>query len=192
MILGAGRRPMQQGQHDNHTQLSESDHDVDSDDETLPRVPQPDTEDDDEDLREPWTEWIRRVTHRIEQQARALNIESWITKAQALIWNLARRAATHSPDRWTNKALIFRPDWHYDGSYTRAHRQQARPRVRWEDDLSKFSQKCNGTSDWQTICNNSSDADWDEYCKCFCNADWRQHSTEPPPITSAGDALLAL
>ena len=57
MILGSGRRPLQsQEQHDEH--------DVDSDfdgGESLEEA----TED---DILEPWMEWIRRTTGKIEEQ----------------------------------------------------------------------------------------------------------------------------
>ena len=37
---------------------------------------------DEEELLEPWAEWIKRVTHRIEEQARKLNVENCVTRAR--------------------------------------------------------------------------------------------------------------
>ncbi len=125
---------------------------------------------------EPWSDWIQRVTHKIEDQARSLNILTWVVKARALKWKLAQRVANHSTDRWTSKILNWDPNIHFDGWRCKAQRRESRPRLRWADDLTKYAQiKC-GTNDWQALSQNS--ADWASEQEGYCNDARRQMGNE--------------
>ena len=54
-----------------------------------------------EELLEPWVDWIKRTTHKIEEIAASIDIQNWVTKARAAKWRLAERISKHDPTRWT-------------------------------------------------------------------------------------------
>ena len=52
----------------------------------------------------PWTEWIKRDTHRVENQLQKFNIKkSWDQQAKSRMWNFARRLTEHVAHRWTRR-----------------------------------------------------------------------------------------
>ena len=119
-----------------HNSTSDSDtdaHDVDSDTpETL--IPR---DDDDTDL-EPWSDWIRRCTHDVEQQISNIGIEDWVTQQRRRKWRWAQRVANNTSNKWTIRALTWDPT---TIARFNARRRQARPRTRWTDDINQHIQK---------------------------------------------------
>ena len=102
-----------------------------------------------EEVLEPWVDWIRRVTHRVEEQARKLNIQNWTTRARAAKWKWARQIASHGPDRWTRKLLFWEPEFFFDGTRGLTHRRQGRPSLRWIDEIRNFVQHKDNTTQWE-------------------------------------------
>lgn len=88
----------------------------------------------DEDL-EPWPDFIKRATRVAEESIQKLGIEEWTVALYKRKWRWANRIASHSSDRWTRLAAEWQPELH-DGRPT--IRKQARPRRRWEDDITLF------------------------------------------------------
>ena len=164
MILGAGRR-RQTPEPDTLSQ----EHDVDSDVDLA--VNEQESEDSDNEGLEPWVDWIRRVTHHIEQQACKLDIKSWVVQAREHKWDLAKRVSDHEPSRWTSRVLNWDPQLFFDGQICRANRPQAHPKLRWTDDIARFMATCHGSSNWQQVAKNSSK--WEACRKEFCDGTWR-------------------
>jgi len=124
-----------------------------------------------EDL-EPWDQWIKRVTHKIEELAVKANVQSWVSRTRLAKWRLASRIINQSPERWSFQVLCWSPELAFDGNTSRAHRRQARPKVRWCDDLQKCVQRCDLSTSWEIM---AQDADtWEQHADEYCNDDWRQ------------------
>ena len=174
MVLGAGRRRQQRDFERVPTATGdevaddESDHDVDSN-ATVLSAEQILTSVD--DAIEPWVEWIRRTTHKIEELARSVKVESWVVRARSAKWRLAHRVANQHPDRWTHRVLNWNPEVSFDGLICRARRRQSRPSLRWLDDIHQFMQQFHEGRPWQSL---ACDArTWEDNHDKYCSDDWR-------------------
>ena len=87
---------------------------------------------------EPWVDWIKRTTHDVEEKCKQLNMTSWVEKVRGLKWNLAERVITQDCSRWSRQALAWDPEHHFSGLQPKAQRRQARPKLRWMDDITEF------------------------------------------------------
>jgi len=127
-----------------------SDDDVDSNEGKKRDEPdcQSTTPTDDQDELEPWTEWIRRVTRIAEAQLTEMNIDNWVTACRRRKFRWARRTATLEPYRWAAMSMRWNPPEH-----SACTRRQARPKLRWEDNLNKFTSAVFGESgaDWKEL-----------------------------------------
>ena len=168
MILGAGRRQQQPANEQSEDTCGVSSDDVASNVEASP----PTESMDEEDGLEPWSEWIHRVTHRIEDLASKINIQNWVLKTRILKWRLASRVANKSPDRWPARVLNWNPHLIFEGNRSRAQRKQARPKLRWLDDIQQCVRQNHPSLSWDALAHDT-DA-WDECGELFCNGDWRQ------------------
>ena len=92
-----------------------------------------------EDALEPWADWIQRATHKVEEQARKLNLQSWVLKARAAKWKWAFRVANHNANRWTCQVFSWDPELLFDGRRSQAQRNRGRPQLRWIDDMVQLS-----------------------------------------------------
>ena len=136
LILGAGRRrllaePLVQkasSQSDSGTDVC-SNADKSSSEEHGSILEEP------EELLEPWSEWIKRVTHFVELQMDRLHIGSWVVNAREQKLQMASRIAMHPTTRWTAQALRWDPATMFDGLRPTALRKRARPAFRWADSL---------------------------------------------------------
>ena len=125
-----------------------------------------------EDLLEPWVDWLRRTTRSVEEHLDKLKIESWVHQARRRKWNWAARVANMSDDRWTKRLLMWRPELHFDGFASRAGRRQARPKTRYDDELSSFVHKfLNFHEHWTVIAQNA--FAWSQLADRFVEDDWR-------------------
>jgi hypothetical protein len=165
MILGAGRRRLP----DDDAGSGDSEKDVDS----CAGEASATYEDSmgDEELLEPWEDWIKRCTHKIEDLARKVNVHCWVSQARSAKWKLAHRIFNHSSDRWTYKSLFWDPQLCFDGSFSRAHRKQSRPSLRWIDDINQFMKARHGSMSWLQLVENSND--WYQSLDDFCDGGWR-------------------
>ena len=90
---------------------------------------------------EPWVDWIRRVTHRAEEQAAKMKIESWTVRSRRQRWRWADRVVNKLPkDRWAVRSLEWDPQAGFDGRASKAHRRQGRPNIRWTDQFTSFAE----------------------------------------------------
>ena len=124
-----------------------------------------------EEALEPWADWIRRTTHRVEEQARKLNLQSWVVKARAAKWKWARIVANHDTSRWTRQVLEWDPELLFDGPRSLAHRRRGRPQLRWIDDIVQFTRYRHGSTQWRQFASNGNT--WDKLSDEFCNDSWR-------------------
>ena len=178
MILGAGRRKIFNSHVTTGKEEAESEQDVESDVEKTSANSNYSNEQDSE--LEPWVDWVQRVTHKVEDQMKALNFESWVITARRHKWNLAHRITNHDPKRWTWRLLAWNPEIHFDGKICRAARKRARPRARWTDDLNKFSEYKNENSDWITMVRDKTS--WTNNAKEYSCGDWRANQCSKKEI----------
>ena len=94
---------------------------------------------------EPWQDWIKRVTRLIEDQLKNHNMENWVTVYRKRTWKWAYIVCNMDYERWARSALEWRPEFKLD-----IGRRQARPRKRWDDDISAFLKNRNLHEDWKT------------------------------------------
>ena len=92
-------------------------------------------EEGDENLLEPWVDWIRRTTHYVEEQLESTNIKDWVSQARVRKWRWCAKVLRSTDDRWTYSALKWDP-----ACEKKSGRSQGRPATRWEDDIQKFIQ----------------------------------------------------
>ena len=106
MILGEKRRQMAPS-----SDADTSGHDVASNPEEVhPDSAEEDDDNDNDDQLEDWVEWIRRVTHKVENQMSKLELESWIAKARRIKWRWAWRVLSEpSKDKWSPKVFTMAP-----------------------------------------------------------------------------------
>ena len=167
MVLGSSRRRVIP------TAIQESSSDVDSQCEHDTSALADDG--DEEDCLEPWTEWIKRTTHSVESQLDKLKIESWLHQARRRKWAWAARVACMPDDRWAKKLIIWNPQLHFEGLVARYGRQQARPRVRWSDEICSFVQNVVQTDrPWTEFAEDAKR--WSGLADAFVGDAWRRPS----------------
>ena len=109
------------------------------------------------EMLEPWADWVRRVTHQIENQMKRLQIKSWVCQARARKWKYAGRVASHASDRWTHRLFHCDPEVFFDGPSTSAPGANKRGQkqdglISWKGSASKNT-PTDGTQQlqaWQT------------------------------------------
>ena len=89
----------------------------------------------DEDLLEPWPEFMKRATQIVNTQIDKHNIEEWTTTYFRRKWRWAARIAKQPTNRWSQLAAYWDPEIH---DARRATRAQSRPRKRWDDLINDF------------------------------------------------------
>ena len=95
-------------------------------------------QDHEENVLEPWVDWIRRVTHNFEDTLERLKIRTWNEQARKRKWRFA--AELHSGDgeqKWSR----WNSQLHSDARRSNARRKPARPNSRWTDELQNFYKK---------------------------------------------------
>ena len=88
----------------------------------------------DEDIMEPWGDWLKRATRQAEEQLRRINIETWTQSARKQKWRFINSVANMNHDRWTKKAAFWEPTT----TTEKAKRAEGHPRKRWIDDINKY------------------------------------------------------
>ena len=109
-----------------------------------------------EDGLETWVDWIRRVTHSVENSLKKLKIRPWIEQARKRKWKFA--GELHSGDgeqKWTHLALRWDPQVHSDALRPTARRKPTRPNLRWTDELRTFvKEHVLPQQEWNDVCPN--------------------------------------
>ena len=127
MMFGAHRRQIDR----NIAAPTEDAHDSGSDTEHEAEIPA--AEDTavagtDHPMLEPWPDFIRRVTHRMEESLHKLGMEDWVVLHWQRKWNLATNVLRKSDKRWTSRLIKWR-------MHDRPGRLQGVPVTRWTDDF---------------------------------------------------------
>ena len=143
-ILGQNRRRIQEP--------TERTTPAESEEEGADDVP----EEDSRDELEPWVEWIKRVTHNVENNLKRLKIRTWVEQARKRKWKFAAELYSGSGERkWTHLALEWNPQVHHDTFRPTARRNPTRPNLRWTDELHNFVKKrLSPARVWNEVCPN--------------------------------------
>ena len=146
MILGHGRRRTHRAQELGNGDNTSEDSQGES----------PATQNDDGDELEPWVEWIRRVTHNVENTMQKLKIRTWIEQARKRKWRYAAELFSGDGERkWSHVALEWNPQVHYDPPRPSARRRPTRPKLRWTDELrNHIKDRLRPEQAWDDVCSN--------------------------------------
>eukprot|EP00973_Karenia_brevis_P025244 3482036-Karenia_brevis.AAC.1 len=118
-MVGSGRRTVNTHQDDSQ----------DSDEENS----EPEDDQEQDVMLEPWEEWVRRVTHFAEEQLRHCSMEDWIVCQRRRKWKLAGHLARRVDGRWSTRLLAWVP--------VGGRRHRGHPVKRWRDDVEEFLHK---------------------------------------------------
>ena len=107
-----------------------------------------------EDELETWVDWIRRVTHSVENSMKKLKIRPWIEQARKGKWKFAAELYTGSGEqKWTHVALKWNPQIHSDAPRPTARRKPTRPNLRWTDELRTYvKEQVRPVQEWNDVC----------------------------------------
>ena len=134
MVLGHGRRLVQTGTVDPDS----SGEDVQSNVSNTVH-PEDEPPEDPRDNLEPWVDWIKRVTHDVEERIKQLGMRNWTEEARLRKWKWAQSLYVGEiSERWSTKALHWNPQEHFDRPKPAARRRPTRPTLRWLDDIVKI------------------------------------------------------
>ena len=97
---------------------------------------------------EPWSDFLRRVTHLAEDRAKAEGLQEWLATWRQRQWRWARKAVTTNRRKWSSVAMQWSPPLHASQS---ASRNQARPKKRWIDDIQGYLSELGISQPWQEL-----------------------------------------
>jgi hypothetical protein len=127
MILGAKRKKMP------NPVETESDR---SNEEERPSSTSNSVEMDEDEILEPWPDFLRRTARLVESKMEAAGLEEWLVTWRRRQWRFAGKLVRDNKHKWSYIALQWDPQLH---SRARCGRAQGRPRKRWEQDLIDFT-----------------------------------------------------
>ena len=91
--------------------------------------PEPENMDEEEDdLKETWVEWMKRTTGLLEEQLKRADIDEWVAAQRRRKWRWAGHTARRCDGRWSTKILDWVPE--------NGRRKVGHPVKRWTDALS--------------------------------------------------------
>ena len=141
MMLGQGRRVTRTSR----VEQDSSGEDVQSNASNTVKPEDEPPEDPRDDL-EPWVDWIKRVTHHVEERVKKLVMRSWIEEARLRKWKWAQNLhAGENAERWAVKALHWNPQVYFDRPKPPTRRRPIRPNLRWLDDITRTSHEASNT-----------------------------------------------
>ena len=114
IILGRGRRPLS---------LSESSEDYEELVDVIVAT------EDEEELLEPWHEWLQRVTREALLAMGRVGVPDWAEEQARRKWRWAGHICRRTDGRWSRKVLDLMPV---------GQRRRQRPRCRWSDAIHRF------------------------------------------------------
>ena len=88
-----------------------------------------------QELLEPWPDFIRRATRLAEEAAARINAEDWVTTYWKRRWRWTQRVAGQPTNRWSRLAAAWDPERHERRATVRRPGGQ---RKRWDDDINAF------------------------------------------------------
>jgi len=115
---------------------------------------------------EPWHDWIKRATDKIEGYSKRWGIDDWVHKARKRIFEWAGHVARREDGRWSTAMLDWHPNRGPRSQEERQGRKQARPTTRWEDSLVHYASTVNdGTIPWRFLA--ADRTEWESHVKHF-------------------------
>ena len=150
----------------------------------------------DDDVLEPWPDFIRRATQIADEHLEKANVQDWAAAYLRKQWQWARRIAQQSPDRWSRCVVQWNPQI---DNPERACRPQAHPHKRWDDDINMYlraQHNNNGEQPPQHWLNAAQHPEWKEmesdYVQYTMNAIFTRrhpatthdHQTQPQTTTT--------
>ena len=132
MMLGAHRKRVQPNlaplsEHSDGENSCETQSEAEQ--ESLNESVHPETED---QVLEPWPEFIRRVTHRMEESLQKIGMQDWVTLQRQRKWAFATKVLRQTDGRWTSRLIKWR-------MRERPGRSPGVPATRWTDDFSELA-----------------------------------------------------
>ena len=112
-------------------------------------------------------DWIRRVTHEIEESLGNQGIEMWTSKCRRRIYTWAGHVVRRTDGRWATTVLDWMPPrGHIQGEDGQGRRQE-RPRRRWEDTLDEYfvGQMTMARGEWRLLAANK--LEWMKHADSF-------------------------
>ena len=91
------------------------------------------SEQDSQEVIEPWHEWAQRTTKQAEQHLQRLNIETWVHTIRRSKWRYLKQVMEMPDDKWTK--ITF--NWSPSSTNNSVRRNEGHPRTRWLDDIDK-------------------------------------------------------
>ena len=146
MVLGQGRRRTERTH-----EREEDDHKSDDSEGNSASIQEAE-----EDGLETWVDWIRRVTHSVENNLKKLKIKPWIEQARKRKWRFAAELYSGGGEqKWTHLALRWNPQVHSDALRPTARRKPTRPNMRWTDELRAYvRENVRPPQEWNDVCPN--------------------------------------
>jgi hypothetical protein len=123
----------------------------------------------DEEL-EPWVDWIRRVTHEIEENLERAGLEDWVLTQRRRKFRWAGHVCRRDDGRWSTRLLMWQPEAGPRQGGKGRGRQQSRPKRRWEDSLVKFMDCFSNPCDWKFIAHSRDE--WQKLEEAYIKMDW--------------------
>ena len=87
---------------------------------------------DDIDLLEPWVDFLKRTTKRVEDLLAASELKDWLTTWRRRQWKWARQLMEPCGQKWSQIAFDWNPPLH---GYQEGRRTRGRQCLRWKDCL---------------------------------------------------------
>ena len=117
-----------------------------------------DSERQDEEVLEPWYEWVQRVTGIALEEMKKAGDADWADAVRQQIWRLAGHIARRHDGRWSEAVLDWRPE--------AGKRNVGHPLKRWEDAVAQVFQR-RGVKErgaWRLV--------------AACREEWAKHEQE--------------
>ena len=94
----------------------------------------------DEEVLEPWVDWLARATRYAEAELKKANVADWTSQQKQRAFRWAGHVARREDSRWSSTVLQWKPELSLA-----SYRRKGRPLKRWEDALQQWHY------DWRAI-----------------------------------------
>eukprot|EP00973_Karenia_brevis_P019315 2647724-Karenia_brevis.AAC.1 len=121
-MVGSRRHVVPQEQHHTDHDASYSSTDEEGEEQS--------NDTDEEQILEPWQDWIQRVTHVAEDMLKKCNLDDWVTAQKRKKFRWAGHLARRADKRWSTTLLRFQP--------LHGYRDRGHPVKRWADDINRL------------------------------------------------------
>ena len=101
---------------------------------------------------EPWTDFLKRVTHLAEERATAAGLREWLTTWRSRQWRWAQKVVRDDRNKWSQIVLQWQPQLHASRSSARA---QSRPKKKWSDEIHGYLNNLGVSQPWEDLAQDS-------------------------------------